>query len=566
MNLPQQIIQDRAEALAGQLHIDIDAAFMCLVHSLVTGKSTHDFDPNDVVDGGQDKQMDLITIEEDDESTDVYVIQSKNTTSFSSNALIQLHNGLSWLFEHSRKDIDTLTNKALRDKILEYRATLSSLGPSNIRVHVRFVANGSTQELSEEFKQERAAILDDYDNDTFEHFSIEALGCDELIELSKAQERQTRRVDADLRIRYDTNNPSLIKYYSQGLKGLVCSVPALEIAKLVNDHPDGSIFDLNIRRFLSTRGSVNRDIHSTCSNVESSYEFWFLNNGITIVCDQFDPVTDPDHPHVKLKNLQIVNGCQTATTLALAQREGKLSQDVRVLTRIYETSDPTLVSRIVLTTNNQNQIKSRDLRANDPVQLDMEEGFRNYGFLYERKPRQYDETTIDPTRFFTNEAVAQCYLAIVLKAPSDGRARKYKVWGELHSRIFSGQSIEPYIVAALIGRSASDWLRGTPYATSEEEVLRIIAKRGSFHIGRIAAYLWRGSDDWNLDRATLQALLAELQGGKLCLEKLFEEAFSVLSRLVKGSAEYSGDVDRALKSALLDKEIDRQLHKNGKDG
>jgi hypothetical protein len=144
MNLRQQIIQDRAEALAGQLHIDIDAAFMRLVHSLVTGKSTHDFDLNDIVDGGQDKRMDLITIEGDDESTDVYVIQSKHTTSFSSNALIQLHNGLNWLFERSRKDIDTLANKALRDKILEYRATLSSLGPSNIRVHVRFVANGST--------------------------------------------------------------------------------------------------------------------------------------------------------------------------------------------------------------------------------------------------------------------------------------------------------------------------------------------------------------------------------------------------------------------------------------
>jgi hypothetical protein len=185
--------------------------------------------------------------------------------------------------------------------------------------------------------------------------------------------------------------------------------------------------------------------------------------------------------------------------------------------------------------------------------------------LYERKPRQYDDTTIDPTRLFTNEAVAQCYLAIVLKAPSDGRARKYKVWGDLHSKIFSGQSIEPYILAALLGRSASDWLRGTPYTTSEDEVLRIIAKRGSFHIGRIAAYLWRGSDDWNLDRATLQAQLTELQGGKLNMEKLFEETFSMLARLVKGNAEYSGDVDRALKSALLDKEIDRQLHKTGRD-
>jgi hypothetical protein len=165
---------------------------------------------------------------------------------------------------------------------------------------------------------------------------------------------------------------------------------------------------LNIRRFLGTRGSVNRDIFSTCSNVESSYEFWFLNNGITIVCDQFDPVTDPDNPHVKLKNLQIVNGCQTALRSPWRSAKAGYPQDVRVITRIYETSDPALVSHIVLTTNNQNQIKSRNLRANDPVQLDMEEGFRNYRFLYERKPRQHDDTTIDPTRLFTNEAVAQC--------------------------------------------------------------------------------------------------------------------------------------------------------------
>ncbi len=114
------------------------------------------------------------------------------------------------------------------------------------------MANGSTQEISAEFKRERAAVRADYDNDTFEHFSLEALGCDELIEVSKARERQTRRVDANLRIRYDSNNPSLINYYSRDLKGLVCSVPALEIAKLVNDDPDGSIFDLNIRRLEHT--------------------------------------------------------------------------------------------------------------------------------------------------------------------------------------------------------------------------------------------------------------------------------------------------------------------------
>ncbi len=150
------------------------------------------------------------------------------------------------MFQRPRKELDTLSNKALRDKILEYRGILNTFGPSNIRVYVRFITNGQTKDLSDEFKQELAAIRTDYANDTFEVFTIGALGCDELSELSKLQERQTRRVDADIKVRYDANNPSLIKYYAQGLKGLVCSVPGSEIARLVNDNPDGSVFDLNI--------------------------------------------------------------------------------------------------------------------------------------------------------------------------------------------------------------------------------------------------------------------------------------------------------------------------------
>jgi len=398
MNLRQQIIHERVEALAQALKVDSDAAFMLLAFSLVTGKSVHTFDPSDMVDGGQDKQMDIIAMEEDGQGADVFILQTKNTTSFSSNALIQLHNGLRWLFQRSRKELETLSNKGLRDKILEYRGVLSNYGPSNIRIYIRFVTNGQTKDISDEFRQELASVRTDYDNDTFENFSIEALGCDELNELSKIQERQVRRVDADIRVRYDANNPSLIKYYSQDLKGLVCSVPAAEIARLVNDNPDGAVFDLNIRKFLGMRGNVNQDILNTCTNIELSYEFWFLNNGITMVCDHFDPVTDPDNPHVKLHNLQIVNGCQTATTLALAQASGILASDVRVLTRIYETTELDLVNRIVLTTNNQNKISGRDLRANDPIQMDMEEGFKIYGYLYERKPRQFDDFRIDISR------------------------------------------------------------------------------------------------------------------------------------------------------------------------
>ena len=562
MNLRQQIVYDRIEALARRLQIENDESFMRLAYSLITGKSIHAFDPTDIVDGGQDKQMDVISIEEDSEGADIYILQTKISTSFSSNALIQLYNGLRWLFQRPRKELDILSNKALRDNILECRAVISNLGPSNIRIYVRFVTLGIIKDLSDEFKQEHEAIRADYDNDTFERFSVEALGCDELIELSKIQERQTRRVDADIKIRYDANNPSLIKYYSQDLKGLVCSVPATEIARLVNDNPDGAVFDLNIRRFLGSRGSVNRDILGTCTSVESSYEFWFLNNGITIVCDQFDPVTDPDNPYVKLRNLQIVNGCQTATTLALAQQSKALAPDVRVLTRIYETTNPNLVSRIVLTTNNQNQISSRDLRANDPMQLDMEQGFKIYGYLYERKPRQFDDEHIDVSKLFTNEAVARSYLAVVLKTPSDARARKYKVWGELHANIFSGESVEPYIVSALLSRYASDWLRNSTYATGDNDTERIIAKRGSFHVARIAAFLWRGSDEWRIDRMMLQAQIKELENSPSHFIQIFDQAFRMLLSIITDSETHAADADRAVKSAVLDRDIDRCLYQS----
>jgi len=561
MNLRQQIIAERVEELSSVLGISHDEAFMRLAFSLVTGRSVHAFDPNDVVDGGQDKQMDMFIIDEQGDSADVVIIQTKYTAAFSSNVLIQLGNGLKWVFQRPRKDLDQLGNTALRDKILEYRALQSNLGPSNIRVHVVFVTNGDTKTISDEFKQELRGIQDTYGTDTFEAFTTDAVGFDELTHLSKMQERQTRRVDADVKIKYDANNPSLIKYYAQDLQGLVCTVPATEIARLVNDNPDGAVFDLNIRRFLGSRGAVNKDILGTCTSVSSSYEFWFLNNGITIVCDKADPVTDPDNAHVKLKNLQIVNGCQTATTIALAHKSGALASDVRVLTRIYQTQDPAIVDKIVLTTNNQNQISSRDLRANDPVQVDMEAAFSIYGYYYERKPRQFDGKKIDIEKVFTNEYVAQAYLAIVLRTPSDARARKYKVWGESHAKIFAGGAVEPYIMSGIIASRTAEWLRQSGHMTATDETERLIAKRGSFHVARIAAHLLRGSDEWRGGGRPLAEELKELEDHPEKLDAVLQPAFALLAEVIRQSPTHSADVDRALKSAALDRDIDKRLYK-----
>ena len=492
----------------------------------------------------------------------IYILQVKNTETFSSNALIQIRNGLDWIFKKSRKDIDQLTNIRFKDKILEYRSVQTSIGPSNITVVVAFVTNGLASDISEEFKQEKKTIIDQYDNGTFSKFDFQVWGADELVNYINKLERTNRKIDAELHILYDTNNPSLIKYHTEELKGIICTVSAREIADIVNNDKDDAIFDSNIRRFLGTRGAVNSDIKKTCIDTSMSFQFWFLNNGITIVCDNFDAVTDPDNPHVKIKNMQIVNGCQTAKTLALAAQEGALARDSRVLLRVYETTDFDLVDKIVLTTNNQNKITSRDLRANDPKQLDMEKGFAGYKYFYERKMRQYDdETDIDIKHIMVNETVARSYLSIVLKVPSDASRRKYKVWGELYDRIFSGEhGIEPYILATKIYLITSEALRAEKYSNSAEDVQRKLANNGSFHIARIVAFLWRRHDKWGDELTTeIKKNIETLEKSPKCLDKFLERALTILGKIIE--KKYSGsDVVNTLKLASLDSDIDRSLY------
>lgn len=563
MNLRQQIIHERISRTAKLLNVDENLAFLRYAHSLITDRSIHAFNQSDLIEGAQEKQIDTFTIDQDDEQVaTIYVLQVKNTNTFSSNAIIQMRNGLDWIFRKRRKDIEQLQNRRFKDKILEYRSIQTGIGPANITVIVAFVTNGLTSELSEEFEQEKATIIEQYDNETFSKFDFQVWGADELVNYSNKLERANRNIDANLRIIYDTNTPSLIKYYTGELKGIICTVPAREIADIVNNDSEDAIFDSNIRRFLGSRGAVNADIRKTCTDPSVSFQFWFLNNGITIVCDTFDAVTDPDNPHVKIKNMQIVNGCQTAKTLALAAKEGNLAKDARALLRVYETTDIDLVDKIVLTTNNQNKITSRDLRSNDPQQIDMENGFKEYNYFYERKLRQYDDAPdMDTDRIMVNEIVARSYLSIVLKKPSDASRRKYKVWGELYGRIFEGKhGIEPYILATKIYLNTSKLLRDEQYSNSSDDLLRILANNASFHIARIISYLWRKHDKWeNKLREKMKKNIHTLEKTPLCLAEFLEPALKILCEIIK--EQYStADVVTALKVPYLDSDINNRLH------
>jgi hypothetical protein len=565
MSLRQSIINDKLDEYIQVSGDAPDVAFMKLANAIITDCDYDDLQPEDVVDGGEDKQIDVLSLEEDSVTgiADVLILQTKNTDSFSSTALTLLGNGLSWVFEKSKAQYQNLNNVPLVRKIDVVREFRTRSGPSNLRTRVFFVTKGNTHSLSKEFIDEMNEIRAKYEAGGFGHFEISALGSSELVAILAEQERRLREINDTLPIVYDRHKPSFIRYSSHGMSGYICTVKGSEVARLVGGDRDKAIFDLNLRRFYGAeKGRVNPSIAATSSNRNESHMFWFFNNGITIVCDRCQVVDDPDNAHLKLTNLQIVNGCQTSMTLAAIAQQGTLQDDVEVLAKIFETSDEKFVSRVVLTTNNQNAISSRDLKANDQIQEDYQRAFSQlYGLRYERKPREFKGLSREESKtVVSNEKIAQAYLAIVKKKPTIARTQKYRIWDdEWYQQIFPEVRIEKHVLAYSIYDYCLKAKRESLARWQDDPIRYSVVSYGVFHLARVLAFRYTGKEDWNAPNET-KAWIAELLKNPGMLNRHYKSSVTLLYGLIKKKPAWMENINNVFKANDIEGAINKALH------
>lgn len=153
------------------------------------------------------------------------------------------------------------------------------------------------------------------------------------------------------------------------------------------------VFARNIRGFLGAT-DVNRNIQNTLQN--DPEDFWYLNNGITIICDGAEKKESLGSQRLQVQNPQIINGQQTTRVLT-ENSASEASVLVKVIAIPHDSSEKharfgTLTARIVSATNWQNQIKASDLRANDIEQVRVEREFRKLGYQYLRKRESKSES------------------------------------------------------------------------------------------------------------------------------------------------------------------------------
>ncbi|MEU0433278.1 AIPR family protein [Streptomyces sp. NPDC006290] len=151
---------------------------------------------------------------------------------------------------------------------------------------------------------------------------------------------------------------------------------------------DTRLFDLNIRNPLGLT-PINSEMVSTLS--EEPANFWYFNNGITILCDSLKAETEstksPQKFPVRLiaHGASVVNGAQTVRAIIDAARgEDSDAELAQVAVRIIETGgNQEFAKRTTQATNRQNHITERDYIALESVQAELIDEFRaELGLVY----------------------------------------------------------------------------------------------------------------------------------------------------------------------------------------
>lgn len=251
--------------------------------------------------------------------------------------------------------------------------------------------------------------------------------------------------------------------FKHGRNSLFVSITASSLADAVLKDPL-RIFESNARLPLLT-AEVNKEIAETLRDEASRPSFWHFNNGLTILCDDYVP----EDGWVSLKSAQIVNGCQTAHTIAanVTSLDG-----VSVPAKIIRKVEPELTDRIRRATNRQTHVTERDLRSGDLVQKVLQRDFQAMGYFYQRKRVEYQNvveqlgrphvTREFPNGLLDNVDLAQCSLAFWHQRPSSAKMEKKMIFvkkderredlpGGYYDRVFhDGVSADEMLLSNLV--------------------------------------------------------------------------------------------------------------------
>ena len=312
-----------------------------------------------ITDGAGDKQIDAVYVNHQDET--VYIIQGKFYSSGKVDSSPLMEVLASWI---QIKDLSHLQENA-NDKLKAKISEISSAIDDDYRICFELI---TSSELTEAAKADA------------ERFSTELSGSSTLT-------ANLAIVDKDnLEARYNealnANRPYINYIFSLeegrymdidigGTRAVIAAIPLRECISVPGIR-DGSLFRRNVRQSLGSGNKVNKDIARTLR--ANPGEFFFLHNGITAICSSLNIKENV----MTVKDLNVVNGCQSLTTILNSSEAVKHADGAYIMFRFYEITDNVRADAISISTISQSAVKARDLRSNDKYVLAMKKAYEQH--------------------------------------------------------------------------------------------------------------------------------------------------------------------------------------------
>ncbi len=384
-----------------------------------------------LTDGANDGGIDAIFNDPTSEGNDVVIVQSK----FYENTDLSPDNVAGELYKINETLKNLQSNKISKyseNVVTAYRNATSQMEDNGI-IKIVFFTSYEPKNKRERNKLDKNMhnYFDKYDLDMIYKSDIES-----QIELC---DNGKLCVDFD-KLKIDDKN-NFLKYEDS----IIVNISALSLQNLQNRRRNG-LLGMNLRYYVRQK-AVDTGIAKTIQKEPEN--FWYKNNGILIICDDYDL----DGNELKLYNFSIINGGQTTN------RIGKLDieKDFYLQCKVVKSKGQNQQSKdkftldIAEATNAQKPIKKADLKANTPEQMRLKERLNLYHVYYitkkgDKAPKQYNE----PYQVTTLESVGKLSLASILQMPGSSRSNSQRMYNDEYYYSIFGPEAKAGVIADLL--------------------------------------------------------------------------------------------------------------------
>ena len=305
--------------------------------------------------------------------------------------------------------------KALRDVLNDEDYKISSARPLKIRLITNY--DPKTVGNKRSIYNALYAMKPEHDYVTY-HISF---GSDleyEILEIENPKEY----VDEAL-IRLDSPN-NFMRFGTE--KSLIVNISARSLKDLYDQYGYRGLFAQNLRYYVKN-ARIDGDIIESIQN--HSENFWYYNNGIILICDDYLI----EGNRLLVRKFSIINGGQTTKLVG----ETDFAQDFYIQCKIiknkYEIEDDRLefIANVAEASNTQKPIKDKDIIANRIEQRLLKKQLADVGIYCQIKRGEKINKKLYPAAWqnTTNEELGQFLLSFVYQKPGTARGSKSSICG-----------------------------------------------------------------------------------------------------------------------------------------